>query len=268
MKIKNILIFVLMSCIFLAIPGSAQESEAKLAKAAQNPVAAMISLPFQNNTNFGFGLFDRTQNVLNIQPVIPFSGKKWNVIVRTIAPLVSQPDFASPSGGTFGLGDINPTFFLSPAKPGKVIWGIGPTFLLPTATDKRLGTGKWAAGPSVVLLAMPGKWVVGVLASNVWSFAGKSDRNDVNQTVIQYFINYNMANGWYLASAPIITANWKAGAGNRWTVPFGIGIGRIFRLGKQPVNVSIHGYYNAVHPDNIYADWQLRTQFQFLFPKR
>ena len=266
MKIEKIFISVFMAAIFLMVPGSAQESEASLAKAAQNPVAAMISLPFQNNTSFG--PYDRTQNVLNIQPVIPFAGKKWNVIFRTIAPVVYQPDFAGADGGTFGLGDINPTFFLSPAKPGKVTWGIGPTFVLPTATDERLGTGKWAAGPSLVLLAMPGKWVVGVLASNVWSFAGKSDRNDVNQTVIQYFINYNMAKGWYLASAPVITANWKAGAGNRWTVPFGIGVGRLFRLGKQPVNVSIHGYYNAVHPDNIYADWQLRTQFQFLFPKK
>ncbi len=245
-----------------------EPSAEELAKAAQNPVANMISFPFQNNTNFGMGEYDRTQNVINIQPVYPISGKKWNIITRTIVPILYQPDFSQTNGGNFGLGDINPTFFISPAKPGKLIWGIGPTFLLPTATHETLGAGKWGIGPSAVLLAMPGKWTIGIIMSNIWSVAGKSDRADINQMVIQYFINYNLPRGWYITSAPIIIANWEASSGNVWTVPFGIGIGKLHRLGKQPINVSIQAYYNAVHPDTLYADWSLRFQLTLLFPKK
>jgi hypothetical protein len=254
--------------IFTGLPIPAQEEgdHEDLAKAAQNPVEAMISLPFQNNTNFGIGPDEEIQNVLNIQPVIPFSGKKWNLITRYILPVIYQPNFDG-RGGTFGLGDFNPTVFISPAKPGKLIWGIGPTFILPTATDKRLGTDKWSGGPSVVLLTMPGNWVVGCLASNYWSFAGSGNRPDVNQFVFQYFLNYNLPKGWYLTSAPIITANWEAESGQKWTVPFGMGFGRVFAIGRQPVNMSLHAYYNVERPDYA-SDWGIRFALVFLFPKR
>ncbi|HSN57565.1 MAG TPA: hypothetical protein VLT32_23040, partial [Candidatus Sulfomarinibacteraceae bacterium] len=150
-------------------PGVAQQD---LARAAQNPVAAMISLPFQNNTTFDYGPDDDVQNVLNIQPVWPFSlNAKWNLISRTIAPVISQPDLPGIDGA-FGLGDVNETLFFSPAQPGKVIWGVGPTFTLPTATDDVLGAGKWGAGLGMVALTMPGRWVLGVLVTNQWSFAG------------------------------------------------------------------------------------------------
>jgi len=126
-------------------------------------------------------------------------------------------------------------------------------FLFPTATDDALGADKWGAGASVVLLAMPGKWVIGSLISNVWSFAGSGDQ-DVNLFTWQYFINYNMPNGWYLTSAPIITANWEADSDNTWTVPFGGGIGKIIKIGSQPINAQMSGYYNAVTPD-FGPDW-------------
>jgi hypothetical protein len=273
MKIKNNILLLTVILIIMVSPISTpcfgeEASTEELAKAAQNPVANMISFPLQNNTNFGMGEYDRTQNVLNIQPVYPISGKKWNIITRTIVPIVYQPDVAQTNGGNFGLGDINPTFWLSPAKPGKLIWGVGPTFLLPTATHETLGTGKWGIGPSVVLLVMPGKWTIGILASNIWSIAGKSDRADINQMVIKYFINYNLPRGWYISNAPIITANWKASGGNKWLVQFGIGIGKLHRLGKQPINVTIKVYYNAVHPETLYADWSLRLQLTLLFPKK
>jgi hypothetical protein len=238
-----------------------------LAKAAQNPVADMISLPLQNNTNFGVGPGDDVQNVLNVQPVIPIKlGEDWNLITRTIAPVIYQPELVPGYGSVFGLGDINTTLFLSPAKSGKIIWGVGPVLSFPTASDRVLGTGQWSAGPSAVALTIRGPWVIGGLVNNLWSYAGDDDREDVNQFLFQYFINYNLPKGWYISSAPILTANWKADSGNQWTVPFGGGVGKIFRIGKQPVNAQVQAFYNAVKPDNG-ADWSLRLQLQFLFPK-
>jgi hypothetical protein len=161
-------------------------------------VASLISFPLQNNTNFDIGPLDRTENVLNIQPVIPIQvSEKWNLITRIIVPLVFEPDVTERNLGVMGLGDTNPTFFLSPAKPGKLIWGIGPAFLIPTATNNVLGQGKWSGGPSVVLLVQPEHWTIGALISNVWNFAGESDKPAVNQMLLQYFINYNLQKGWY-----------------------------------------------------------------------
>ncbi|MCU0223258.1 MAG: neuromedin U [Acidobacteria bacterium] len=262
-------------------PAAAQKSTEELAKAAQNPVADMISLPFQNNTNFDYGPDDDVQNVLNIQPVWPFRiAPDWNLITRTILPVIYQPDLTLPLkvapgvvedvtvDGAFGLGDLNETLFFSPAKPSKVIWGAGPTFTLPTATDDVLGSGKWSAGPAFVVLTMPGRWVLGALVNNQWSFAGDSDRADVNAMLLQYFVNYNFEKGWYVTSAPINTANWEASSDDRWTIPIGGGVGRIFRAGKQPMNAQVSAYYNVVKPDTIpAADWQLRIQVQLLFPK-
>ncbi len=244
-----------------------EDQTGDLQKATQNPIASLISVPLQSNTNFGVGPLDRTQNVLNIQPVIPVQvSKKWNLITRTIAPLIYQPDVTQRNLGVMGLGDINPTFFLSPAKPGKLIWGVGPTFILPTATNRVLGQGKWSAGPSVVALVQPGHWTVGALLNNVWNFAGESDRRAVNQMLLQYFINYNLKKGWFAVLAPIVTANWKASRGNVWTVPCGGGIGRIMKFGPQPVNLSLQFYGNATYPMGT-SPWSMRMQLSFLFPK-
>ncbi|MDX2513388.1 MAG: hypothetical protein QNK25_15180, partial [Desulfobacterales bacterium] len=138
---------------------------------------------------------------------------------------------------------------------------------LPTATDSRLGSEKWGAGPAAVGLTMQGPWVVGALVQNIWSFAGDSDRNDVNQMLVQYFVNYNLPNGWYLTSSPIITANWEADSDNTWTIPIGGGFGRLFRIGKLPVNTQIQAFYNVEKPDVLGPDWTLRFQVQFLLPK-
>ena len=236
-----------------------------LAKKSQNPVSNMISVPFQNNTSFNVGPYNRTQNVLNIQPVWPFSlSPSLNLITRTIIPVISQP--IGESDSKFGIGDINFTAFFSPADPGKIIWGLGPTFFLPTASDAFLGSEKWSVGPALVVLTMPGSWVIGLLANNVWSFAGKEERSDVNQMLLQYFINYNLPDGWYLTSGPVITANWKAESGQQWTVPFGGGFGKIFKIGSQPLNAQVQAFANVVKPDNG-ADWSMRLQLQLLFPK-
>jgi hypothetical protein len=267
LKKKSILVFIFISLFVSSGAQAAEKSQADLAKATQNPVSDLISVPFQNNTNFNIGPDEETQNILNIQPVWPFSiNEKWNFITRTIIPVVSQPGVLTVGQGRVnGLGDTTFTGWLSPKDSGKWIWGLGGTLLIPTATDDVLGSDKWGLGPSIVILTMPGKWVIGSLFSNVWSFAGSGDQ-DVNLFTWQYFINYNLEDGWYLTSAPIITANWEAPSGEEWTVPFGLGFGKVTRIGKQPVNLSAHYYYNVEKP--IYgADWTLRLQIQLLFPQ-
>lgn len=248
-----------------AAPAPAADAS-ELAKKTQNPVSDLISLPFQNNFNFGAGSKDEMIYVLNVQPVIPFRlGAEWTLITRTIVPVIHQPSLFPGSESAFGLGDINPTFFLSPAKPGRLIWGVGPTFTLPTATDDLLGSDKWSAGPAAVVLSMRGPWVFGVLASHQWSFGGSGDL-DVNQTLIQPFVNYNLPEGWYLSSVPILTANWEADSGDTWTVPLGGGVGRLFRVGRLPLNAQLQAFYNVERPE-FAANWQLRFQLQLLFPR-
>jgi hypothetical protein len=256
-------------------PAAAVNAE-ELRKQAQNPVASLISVPIQDNFNFNIGPSDRTQNVLNIQPVVPFSlSKNWNLIVRWITPIVYQPlpvpqasGSTLQSTGVYGLGDMNPSFFIVP-KQSKIIWGIGPTLVLPTATNTNyLGQGKFSMGPSAVVIWQPPNWTIGALANNIWSVAGHSnlDKPAVNQFLLQWFVNYNMKKGWYLTTSPIVTANWKATDGNVWTVPFGGGVGRIMKLGFQPVNITAQFYGNAVHPSGM-SPWGLRLQFVLLFPK-
>jgi len=247
----------------------AEESES-LVKAVQNPVASLVSVPIQDNLNPNIGPFGRVQSVLNIQPVIPIRiAENWNLIARIIMPLITQPDVTQKSQSTFGLGDINPSFFLSPAKVNKLIWGVGPAIVLPTATAAVLGQGKWSLGPSVVVLVQPGHWTVGALVNNVWSIGGQSHRPDVNQMLLQYFVNYNLDKGWYLGTAPIITADWEASSGNRWVVPVGGGLGRVFRLGFQPINVQLMVFGNTVRPNTLPSSpWSFRWQVAFLYPKK
>jgi len=243
--------------------GKEPETEA-LAKAAQNPVADMISIPFQDNIGLGYGPGNKdTQNVLNIQPVIPLHiTENWNLITRTILPIVTQPSFSGGSSTT-GLGNLSVTAFLSPRSPGALTWGVGPVATFPTATSPSLGSqSTWGLGPSAVALAMPGNWVVGVLVSQVWSVAGAS----ASQMLIQYFVNYNFTeSGWYLTASPILTADWNAASGQKWVVPFGAGGGKIFRIGKLPFNGNVSAYYNAVRPD-IGPEWTLRVQLAILLP--
>ena len=252
-----------------------EKTAADLAAAAQNPIANMISLPFQNNTYFGVTEGDEIANALNVQPVIPLNVGEWNIITRAIIPVISVPDPTDgledlpnheDPGSAFGLGDINFSAFFSPAKTGKLIWGVGPTITVPSATSDETGSGKWSAGPSAVALITPKPWVVGALVRNIWSFAGESDRKDVNQLLIQPFVNYNLPEGWYLTSSPVITANWEENSDDRWTVPVGGGFGKIFRIGKQPMNAQAQAFYYADAP-RLGPDWAFRFQLQFLFPK-
>src|SRR5262245_21268995 len=262
-----------------AAPASKEEeSSTELAKKSQNPVADLISVPFENNFFFNTGPEKRTVWDLNIEPVIPIHlTDDWNLITRTIVPVLNLPSVAPGFDHAAGLGDINPTVFLSPSGSKKFIWGAGPTFTFPTATSRLLGNGKYSAGPAAVGLTMQGPWVIGVLGNNQWSFAGWGPTR-VNQLLLEPFVHYNFDKGWFLSSFPILTANWVASRGNRWTVPLGAGGGRLFRLrelpggdnlgalGKLPVEPQLLAYYNAVRPAEA-PTWQLVFQITFLFPK-
>jgi hypothetical protein len=250
--------------------GEHPHPEHDLAKASQNPVAKLISVPFENNATFNNGTEDVFVNILNIKPVIPMGlTENWNLINRAIVPVIYQEDSPNDQpgeGSLFGLGDIIYQGFFSPAKPGKFIWGVGPELHLPTGME-RLTTDQWSLGPVAVGLTMPGHWVIGALVSNVWSIGGYNDAPDVNVLTAQYFINYNMKGGWYLSSAPVITANWEAEDNDdTWTIPFGGGVGRVFKIGKQPVNLKLAAYYSVEKPDNA-SDWNLQFSWTFLFPK-
>jgi hypothetical protein len=259
----------LATTLLVAAPVRAELSAEELAKLAQNPVGNLISVPFENNTNYNVGPLNGNQNILNIQPVIPVEiSPEWNIITRTIVPVISQPKLSQDSERKNGIGDTTFTAFLSPAKPGHWIWGVGPIVQIPTNTSDELGNKNWGLGPSFVVLHLEhgSPWVYGVLLNNVWSLSGSKEGGSYNNGLIQPFVNYNFKGGLYLTSAPIATVDWKADSDQRWTVPLGGGIGKIFHLGRLPVNTQLSAYYNVVHPDNG-ANWQLRAQVQFMFPK-
>ena len=277
----------LMVVFLLALSAQAAEqqqpskqgvSDDELVKQTQNPVADLISVPFQYNFNFSAGPKHNHQILLlNIQPVIPIHmTENWNLITRTILPVINLPSLAPGIGSATGLGDINPTFFLSPAKPGELIWGVGPTFTLPTATDKLLGNGQFSLGPAAVALTIKGPWVLGALMNNQWSTAGWGSGH-VNQLLVQPFVNYNFPDHWYLVSGPVMTANWAAKARDVWTVPLGGGVGKMLKLGqilplgtheiaKVPFTTELQAYGLVARPDDG-AKWQLRFQLTFLFPQ-
>jgi hypothetical protein len=241
-----------------AVPAK-EKSEEELAKEAQNPVADLYSFPFQENIGLAYGPNKAVQNILNFEPVIPIHAGPVNIITRTIVPLITQPNAVpGEEGATTGLGNINLSAFVSPAKPGALIWGIGPSFNFPTATSPQLGSqSTWGLGPAVVLLTMPGPWVIGVVANNIWRIAGAH----ANALSLQYFINYNFGGGWYATSQPVITSDWTQPSGNQWTVPFGGGFGKLQKFGKIPLNFQAEAFWTAFHPDTSpYAPWVIRLQ--------
>jgi Putative MetA-pathway of phenol degradation len=260
---KKVLVISIFA-IFLSNYSWAQENAANadLVKKAQNPIANMVSVPILNSTNFGVGPNnDRTSNLLNIQPVIPFF--EGRLITRTIFAIPTVPQFSPEGGSKTGFGPILFSAFYSP-KSKNITWGFGPAISFPTGGDE-FGSGKWAAGPSLVALAMPGKWVIGGVINNIWSFAGDADRADVNFMTFQPFINYNFPK-FYLTYAPIITNDWEAESGNQLTLPVGMGVGKLVKLGgKLPVNLNACYFYNVVTPDNG-PDWQIRVLAAILLP--
>jgi hypothetical protein len=247
-----------------------EQESSDIAKAAQNPIAHMISVPIENDFYPQTGINKENEYVLEIKPVVPIPlSKNWNLITRTIIPVIQTPDLTTEIKGTSGLGDIQESLFFSPTKAGVggIIWGAGPAISAPTATKQIYGTGKTTIGPTIVVLKSQGHWLFGSLVQNLWSVeAGPRERPAVNQMLLQPFVNYNLPHKWYLTSSPIITANWKLDAG-RWFVPMGGGVGKIVRFGKEPVNIYGQFFGNAEHPNGT-SQWSARFQMQFLFPRK
>jgi hypothetical protein len=250
-----------------ADPAEEKAEAAALAKQVQNPLANLVTVPFQVNLNSGVGQFDRTVANVNFQPVVPFPGEKWNIIARAIIPFVSVP--VGQTLAETGLGDWTLPVFASPAKPGSVVWGVGPAIVLPFATNPELlGSGKLSLGPSAVVFAGAGKFTFGFVANNVWSVAsvGGADREDVNQFFAQYFVNFNFGGGWALGTAPIITCDWTAPTDEQCTIPWGLQISKVMNFGSRPANVLMGYYKNSEHPTDG-AESQLRVQINLMFPQ-
>ncbi|WP_260691828.1 transporter [Rhizobium leguminosarum] len=245
----------------------AQEADSDLAKKLSNPVASLISVPFQLNYDHGFGPEHGDRETLNIQPVIPFSlNEDWNVISRTIIPVIWQHDVAGPSGNQFGFGDITQSFFFSPKEPtaGGIIWGAGPVFLLPTGTDDLIGSGKLGLGPTVVVLKQDGPWTVGALANHIWSVAGDGGRPDISSTFLQPFVSYTTSDAWTFTLNTESTYDWKA---DQWSVPINVQVSKVVKFGSQPVSLTAGARYWATAPENGPDGWGLRVAMTFLFPK-
>jgi hypothetical protein len=237
-----------------------------LAKQLSNPVASLVSVPFQLNFDQGVGPDDDQRFVTNFQPVMPFSlGPSWNVVARVIVPVLSQPSLAPAVPSRSGLGDITASFFFSPART-RVFWGAGPALLLPVSADPFLGTEQWAAGPTFVVLRQAGPWTYGMLANHLWSYAGDSSRPGVDQTFLQPFVAYATRSGFTFTLNTESTANWKAAAGERWTVPIHLQVSKVTRLGRRPVSVGLAAGYYVESPE-AGPSWRIRTTFTLIFPR-
>ena len=263
--------------VILVFIGSAiaQAQEIKtLAEEVQNPVSDLVRVGFTNGTLFGGGANDHIVNIFNLEAGTTRRFGDWAFLNRLTIPFPYLPASAisDKTGSLAGLGDIAFTTFIARDESKrwfKLIGGIGPTFILNTATDDRLGLGKWSVGPTLAVVSIPDPWVVGFVARNLWSFAGDTQRRNTNAFLVQPFLNYNFRNGWYLTSTPGITANWKAeDKRNRWTVPIGGGVGKVmFRGEKRPINIRLQGFYFLEKADRA-PDWTLQLKFEILFPDK
>ena len=254
------------SAFAIASHAAAAESEDELAKKLNNPVANLISVPLQSNWDTGLGPGgDGWQYKLNIQPVIPIKiNDDWNLISRTILPVISQ-DGVTLTGDQSGIGDILQSFFFSPVKPteGGWIWGAGPVLLLGTASDDALGTKKWGAGPTGVLLKQEHGWTYGALANHIWSFAGNSSQPSVNSTFLQPFLSFTTDKHTTYGINSESTYDWKQ---HQWTVPFNLTVAQLVKLGEMPVQFQLGYRYYAEKPPGG-PDWGLRFTVTLLFPK-
>lgn len=245
------------------------DDEDDLAKKLSNPVASLISVPFQYNYDGRMGpLHDGSRMTLNIQPVVPISlNNEWNLISRTVVPLIRQVNIGLNTGEQAGLGDIEQSFLLSPAKPGDsgIIWGVGPVLMLPTGTDKLLTQHQWGAGPTAVVLKQFGGWTIGVFGNHIWSYANTvTYAPSVNQTFFQPFISYTTADKWTFGLNAESTYDWQR---KDWTLPINASVGKLLKLGSQPISLTFGLRYYAASPYSGPKGLGARVQLVFLFPE-
>ncbi len=255
--------FPIFLVLFFCHRSFAQISKEKLAEEVENPISYLMRIPLQYNYGFGIGPYDRAQNKLILQPVIPFHlTPNLNLITHTLIPFIWWPDIYSPSGTYFGLSNIELDLFFSPRSAKEFFWGVGPSFMFPTSTNPNITAKESALGALFSLVWTPENWVFGVQVKHLWSVGG----TEMSRLVLNYFINFNFPDGYYLTTSPNITFEWNEEPGQQWVVPFGLGVGKVFKLGKKYLNGSLQGYYAVVNPAPA-SEWTLRAQIAFLFPK-
>jgi len=257
---------LLLASIPLCLPILAQSVPDD--RVIKNPFAKMIQLPIEFDSSRPIGNYSRIQNLFSLNPIIPIPlGQKWDLITQSTISVVSQPDLMNPRGNVWKLSDVTSNFYFSRDNQSIFQWGVGPTFLFPTATDLAVGTGKWGAGPGVALFVEPRKWTLGVQLGDLRSFAGDRNRPDVHYASLQYHVTYNLPRGWYVTTAPQTVADWTAPREDRWLTPIGLGVGNAKTLGKRQVSGELDAYYNVVHPATLpYPKWVLSLQFTFARP--
>ena len=259
----------LLAVALLALPMAAlAEGDAELAQDLSNPLADLVSIPIQMTFDRDIGpADDGTKVTTNVSPVVPVHlNEDWNLITRTIVPIIHQDEIFPGAGSQFGLGDINLTLFFSPKKPtaGGFIWGVGPVFVLPTGTNDLLSSKKWSAGPGVVVLTTRGSWTFGMLANHVWSFAGDDARQDISNTLIQPFAAYTWPSAISVSVQSESTYNWKA---EQWSVPVNVAVSKLVRFGKLPVSLAGGVGYWAKSPDAGAEGLRFRVQATIVLPK-
>ncbi|HZF32113.1 MAG TPA: transporter [Gammaproteobacteria bacterium] len=244
------------------------DSDAELAKKLANPVAALISVPYQMNYDEKIGpARDGERWQMNFQPVVPFDfGSEWTIISRTIVPLVAQQDIFPGAGSQSGLGDITQSLFFAPKHTSVegFTWAVGPAFLLPAATDELLGTDKWGGGPTGIVLMQKGPWTYGALVNHLWSFEGHHDRPDFSSTFLQPFLSYRTTKLWTYVVNAESSYDWKNDA---WSVPINLSASKLVALGKHRVSFFGGVRYWTESPESGAHDWGLRFGATLLYPK-
>jgi hypothetical protein len=259
----------LVSTIVISLAHTAARADdaENLAKKLSNPIASLISVPFQYNYDRNIGpVEDGTQNYFRIQPVIPISlNADWNLISRTITPVMDQHDIFPGAGDQFGLNDTTESLFFSPKQPagGWLIWGAGPVVYLPTGTDRLLSAERWGVGPTAVALTQSGPWTIGILANHIWSVGGDENGTDINSTFLQPFVSYTTKDAWTFSLNTESTYDW---INEEWSVPVNAQVTKLFKLGDQPISMGPGVRYWADSPDSGAHSWGFRWTTTLLFP--